>query len=578
MSRNPSVASRGPALELSSVAADMCARAPAAAALCSLAALAALVPIESVDGFECTRDGLHTDYDQNCQKYVRCSNGAVTGKYSCPDDRVFSEAEGACVPRARRPCVRRECTSTDTLAYASPGTACRQYYRCENGTAIERSCPTGAWFDLERQACTRGAGTCFEPVCAGLPDGEYPDASHGCRRTLRCRGGELRAVASCGPRYAAVCPPPRAAAAPLPAGDADFCSDETCSSLCRDIPNGAYADRTTSCREYFVCEAHRVIRRGVCEPGLLFTNGACEPAAQSLCPPPALSPCFNRHDGLHRDWNDCASWFECRREQVVKRGSCAPGFVFDGNGCTPSDNFLCDGPAVSIQCEGLPSGTYQDLDSNCTRYFHCEGLHRTTLACPPGQVFDGVSCLPASHYLCPSLERESCYGRPDGRYRAADTGCRGYYECVRGEKSIYACPTGLVFDGESCVPAKPGLCKREDHSCDGLSNGYHAEVESGCRRYFYCERGDRLVTLSCLGGKTFDGRACVKESEMSCGGARGLEEGARCSRDGFFVQAGSGCRRYYFCVGGARTALACAAGQRFNGQLCVPRAQYSCPG
>ncbi|KAJ8729205.1 hypothetical protein PYW08_000786 [Mythimna loreyi] len=556
----------------------MSARAPVCRA--ALLLLATLARIRSVQGFECHKDGLHTDYDQDCQKYVKCSNGAVTGQYSCPSGRVFSEAEGACVPRARRPCVRRHCAPADTLAYASPGTACRQYYRCDNGTALERACPTGAWFDLERQACTRGAGTCFEPVCAGLPDGDYPDASHECRRVLRCRGGELRAVESC-VKCAPKCPPPRAAAVPLPAGDADFCSDEACSSLCRDVPDGAYADRTTSCREYFVCEDQRVIRRGVCEPGLLFSDGACEPAARATCPPPALSPCFNRHDGLHRDWHDCTSWYECRRERVVKRGSCAPGLVFDGSGCSPADDFMCDGPAVSVECEGLPSGTYQDLDTNCTRYFHCEGLLRTTLACPPGHVFDGVRCSARSQYLCPSLERESCYGRPDGRYRAADTGCRGYYECVRGDKSIYACPTGRVFDGEACVPARPGLCLREDYSCEGLSNGYHAEIESGCRRYFYCERGDRLVTLSCLGGKIFDGRACVKASQYSCGGApAGSVEsaGARCERDGFYVQQGTDCKRYYFCVSGTRTFLSCPHEQMFNGQVCVPRAQYSCPG
>lgn len=431
---------------------------------------------------DCRRDGLHTDYDKDCREYARCSDGSIVGRYSCPPERVFSEAEGACVPRSRRPCIRRECSLTDTLAYATPGTACRHYYRCENGTALERACPPRAWFDLERQACTRGAGTCFEPVCAGLPDGDYPDASNDCRRILKCRSGELRSIASCSATCSAPCPPPRAAAVAVPAGDADFCSDETCSSLCRDASDGAYADRSTGCREYYVCEAQRVIRRGVCEPGLLFSNGVCESAARATCPPPSLSPCFNRRDGIHRDWRDCSSWFECRRERVVSRGSCAPGLKFDGTNCVPASQFLCDGPAIAVECEGLPSGMYQDLLSNCTRYFHCEGALRTTLACPPGRVFDGVKCMPASQYLCPSLDRESCYGRPDGRYRAADTGCRGYYECVRGVKAIYACSVGRVFDGKACVMAKPGLCLREDYSCEGLADGYHPEIESGCRR------------------------------------------------------------------------------------------------
>lgn len=560
----------------------MPARTPVSCALnLVLCALVLVKNIGFIRTFECRWDGLHADYVQNCRQYVRCSGGSVTGRYSCPIERVFSEAEGACIPRGRRLCVRRECAPDDTLAYASPGTACRHYYRCENGSAVEHACPPGAWFDLERQACTRGAGTCFEPLCTGLPDDDYPDASQECRRMISCRGGELRSVSSCGAACSLPCPAPRTAAVPLPAGDADFCSDETCSSLCRDVPDGAYADRTAGCREYFVCEEHRVIRRGVCEPGLLFSNGMCEPAIRATCPSPALSPCFNRHDGIHRDWRDCASWFECQRERVVSHGACAPGLVFDGNNCVPSSTFLCDGPALAIECEGLPSGMYQDLASNCTRYFHCEGPLRTTLGCPPGKIFDGGRCTPASQYLCPSQDRESCYGRPDGRYRAADTGCRGYYECIRGVKATYACDVGRVFDGEACVATRPGLCLREDYSCEGLTDGYHPEIESGCRRYFYCERGDRLTTLTCKGGKIFDSRACTKASHYECGSPpRDTVEndGKRCQRDGFFIQQGTECKRYYFCVSGTRTYLTCPIDQIFNGQVCVSRTQYTCPG
>ncbi|KAL0895075.1 hypothetical protein ABMA27_013536 [Loxostege sticticalis] len=548
----------------------------------ALLAIAAISQIVDAQDVICKRDGLFADYDSDCREYVKCVGGVMRNRYACGPGRVFSELAGACVPRRRQPCIRRQCAPADTLAYATPGTACRHYYRCENGTAVDHACPSGAWFDLDRQACTRGAGTCYEPLCAGLPDGTYPDSSHECRRKLECRGAELKAVVSCpGGPCAAKCPPPRSSAIPLPAGDADFCSDEVCSSLCHQVEDGAYADRSTGCREYFVCEDRRVIRRGVCEPGLLFSDGGCEPASQTFCPPPARSPCFNRPDGLYRDWRDCSSWFDCRRERVIARGACDPGLVFDGARCVPAESFTCEGPERSAQCEGLPSGTYQDMQSNCTRYYHCEGSLRTTLACPAGQVFDGVRCSPAERYLCPSLERDSCFGRPDGRYRALDTGCRGYYACARGEKAGYACPAGRVFDGEACVPNAPGICPYEDYSCSGLADGYHAEVESSCHRYFYCQGGDRLATLSCLGGKIFDGHACVDPSKHECGAppANTIENGGKyCDRDGFFVQQGTECKRYYFCVTGVRTHLSCPTNQIFNGQVCVPRNQYTCPG
>lgn len=100
-------------------------------------------------------------------------------------------------------------------------------------------------------------------------------------------------------------------------------------------------------------------------------------------------------------------------------------------------------------------------------------------------------------------------------------------------------------------------------------------------RYFYCERGDRLTTLSCQGGKIFDGRTCVNSSQYICG-APPIDtvenDGKKCERDGFFVQQGSECKRYYFCVSGTRTFLTCPADQIFNGQICVANTQYTCPG
>ncbi|KPJ07554.1 Peritrophin-48 [Papilio machaon] len=553
----------------------------ASRALRLLLALAAVAHYARGDDITCARNGLYADYETGCREYVRCTSGAVQRRYACGPGRVFSEAAGACVPRRRYPCIRRECAPADTLAYATPGTACRHYYRCENGTAVDHTCPSGSWFDLDRQACSRGAGTCYEPLCAGLPDGDYPDSSHECRRKMVCRGAELRAVASCpGGTCVDPCPPPRSAAIPLPAGDADFCSDEVCSSLCQHAADGAYADRSTGCREYFVCEARRVIRRGVCETGLLFSNGGCEPVGRASCPPPARSQCFNRQDGRYRDWRDCMSWYDCRRERVVARGTCDSGLVFDGAKCVPPNTFSCEGPVESPSCEGMPSGTYQDLESNCTKYYHCEGSLRTVLKCPSGLIYDGARCSPAARYLCPSLDRDSCYGRADGRYRAGDTGCRGYYACLGGEKAVYACAVGFVFDGESCVPARRHLCPSEDYSCLGLSDGYHAEIETSCHRYFYCQGGDRLATLSCLGGKIFDGHACVEPSRHECGGQRTdiVENSDTKCEQGFFLQPGTECKSYYFCVLGSRTYLSCPAGQVFNGQLCVPKSQYTCPG
>lgn len=46
--------------------------------------------------------------------------------------------------------------------------------------------------------------------------------------------------------------------------------------------------------------------------------------------------------------------------------------------------------------------------------------------------------------------------------------------------------------------------------------------------------------------------------------------------NGFFVIPGTGCRRYYFCIGGSRTDLNCSGNFLFNGELCVDPTQFNC--
>ncbi|CAF4786303.1 unnamed protein product [Pieris macdunnoughi] len=545
----------------------------------SLAALLLLIMHIHGENFSCSKDGLFADYDADCEEYVKCSSGKVKGRYLCPAGRVFSEVAGACISSPSRSCIQRICATGDSFAYNTPTTACRHYYRCENGTVTDHTCPSGSWFDIDRQACSRGAGTCYEPVCAGLPDGKYPDSSNECRRLLHCRGAEVRAVESCNGVCSNNCPAPRSTAIPIPVGDADFCSDDTCDSLCDNAGDGAYADRSTGCREYFVCKSHRVISRGVCEPGFLFTGMGCESAEWNYCPSPARSPCFNRQDGRYRDWKSCSSWYDCRRGRVVSRDVCGPGKSFDGIKCVSEKSFPCTGPEFSKRCEGMPSGTYQHLESNCSQYYHCEGPLEFMFVCPVGEVYDGSKCVPKYQYLCPNLEKDSCYGRANGHYRAKDASCRAFYACINGDKAMYVCPVGNVFDGESCIPERLDLCPSKDYSCSGLSDGYHPEVDSNCRRYFFCEGHDRLATLSCLGGKIFDGHACVDRLRHECGTPRkqNTESGKHCDSDGFFAVLGTQCKNYFICVNGQKTYLSCPIDQLFNGQVCVPNNEYACP-
>lgn len=388
----------------------------------------------------------------------------------------------ACVPRQRAACVRHVCARGDQAAYPAPGSSCARYYRCDNGTAHERACPPPAWFDVALQACTYGAGACYEPVCAGLVDGDHPDPSVSCRRRLRCGGGRLRAVTSCGgAACSGACPAARSASVRVPVGDAELCGDARCTALCRLAPDGTHASRGAACREYYTCAGGRVLRRGACDEGYAWDGRSCQPAAAVPCAPAARSPCLGREDGSHRDWRDCSSWMLCQRERVVFRGTCDAPLVFDGKACVPPSLFYCEPPRRSSDCDGRPAGEYQDLKSNCTRYFHCEDGYQTTVSCEAGQSFDSVECAAAERIVCPSAEADSCYGRADGRHGVAGS-CRGYFSCAGGHKSQFACAAGLSFSPAS-GSCQRGPCERDAGRCRALTDGYHADQLANCTRF-----------------------------------------------------------------------------------------------
>lgn len=240
---------------------------------------------------------------------------------------------------------------------------------------------------------------------------------------------------------------------------------------------------------------------------------------------------------------------------------------------------------------------------------------------------------------------KNCDGRVDGYYQDGESGCRSYFYCAGGMKAVYVCPGKSLFDGQRCVEPDVYTCPYSSPDCQlggggaTVSNGYQADLNSGCRNYYFCSGdGHKLITLTCSDGRLFDGKKCVDPDQYRCpssdlmttterpkvtagsvhldsyysypsaGSARkpsgsashpqtyfvssrnsamtttGRPQSASssakdyCEKNyGFFVVQGTGCRNYYICIGGSRSDLQCSGDTVFNGQVCVDPAQYTCP-
>ena len=222
---------------------------------------------------------------------------------------------------------------------------------------------------------------------------------------------------------------------------------------------------------------------------------------------------------------------------------------------------------------------------------------------------------------------KDCNGKPDGYYQDAESGCRSYFYCASGMKAIYVCSGKTLFDGQRCVEASTYQCPYSSSDCKGASNGYQADLSSGCRNYYFCSGdGHKLITLTCSEEKLFDGKKCVDANQYRCpseepsrtknaesyysysspavrqpsaidktyfvssrnnGGiinspstttTTTIRPGDYCEKNyGFFVVHGTGCRSYYICIAGTRTNLQCSGNTVFNGQVCVDQSQYECP-
>ncbi|XP_053694693.1 matrilin-2-like isoform X1 [Sabethes cyaneus] len=543
-----------------------------------------------------------------CSSYYRCFQRQAI-RYKCNDKSVFDFDQQKCT-RQEITCYEPICTGKSDGQYADTTQACRRSYHCKGGQLITMdNCPKGHLFDGS-QCSPQNKVNCESPTvsavaipfsgdqrCYGLQNGNHVIEDEQCKKYMICEDNSVVDVLECPSGYmynemTRMCT--FSEGIESSGCMSNYMDNEE--DICSWLPDGLHLDPTSkTCKSYIKCLGGRTGSRHDCPKSTLFNGSQCVPDFLYHCPRLALPGdiCEKKLDGYHVDPRKGCSYFvRCEKQKTVENHSCPTGFQYDPskNVCVePLRGEICHGSGYSGDCVQRSAGFYQDFSdaSKCAQYFYCFNGNKTTFRCPNGLVFDGENCVSSSKYSCPSASSGSCVNKPNGYYRDPTSGCRSYYYCSEGSKTSYLCNPGQVFSNDHCIDRLGNTFCTEDLVCSDKSDGYYHDLQSHCRNYYYCQRGEKLQTLTCRGSKLFNGNSCVSPDCYTCphGEAaanplvncipRSCEP--TCTKNGFQTDYDSNCEEYFFCIDGKKSVLSCSKNYIFNGEICVPNDTYRCP-
>ncbi|XP_063879889.1 zonadhesin-like isoform X2 [Scylla paramamosain] len=592
-------------------------------------------------------DGYYPDYRQDCKSYYRCTNSSLSGRWQCGGDGVWDSSTGSCGTGSLLVCSPPSCWGLPDGPHPAPGSSCTAYFTCAGGVRTDHVCPYNSIFDYTLKRCVAGkSSVCYEQACEGRVNGLHAVPHAPCNSFFRCFNGALVKVEEC-PKHQIF--------------DGRRCVSERNFSCwgegrgsCEGKDDGFHVSPDTDCRAFFLCHHQQFIRAYKCSPGLMFNGKECVDGRNSICNAGSPLPdCSSKIDGYYTmEKSECKTFFYCQGGSKMSEHTCPGNNVFNGEHCVDSVLFRCPSHqelqharnftnsvvrtrrSSDTSCDSHENGFHLDEASQCKSFFHCQnGQKDSSGTCPQQQVFNGVRCVPEEEYSCPvTSDAAECAVREDGVYQDTGDGCRSFFHCLSGVKTLFRCPEGELHDGQACRVASEVFCPPSS-LCYLRDDGDFVDASRGCRGYFSCRSGTLIKYTSCGQGMLHDGRTCVSTLHHSCptatsticlsqpdgmypdpttgcgrcfkcsGGKMAaslqcppevVEEWQACSKDaatsliagagrcrggqeGFIQDLASGCSRYYHCSGGKLFPRQCPEGRVFDGVACVPFSQYKCP-
>lgn len=431
-------------------------------------------------------------------------------------------------------CYEQACEGRLNGLHAVPHAPCNSFFRCFNGALVKvEECPKHQIFDGRRCVAERNFSCWSEGrgSCEGLEDGFHVSPDSGCRGFYLCHQSQFIRAYKCSPGLVfngKEC-----------VDDRNYiCSVRSRLPDCSTKVDGYYTGEKSGCRTFFYCRGGSQLSEHTCPGDNVFNGEQCVDPSLFRCParpeehqqPGNFTSnvvrsrrssdfdCGSRDDGFYIDEaSKCRRFFHCQDGRKDSNGTCPHTRVFNGRQCVPEEEFEC--PITPEDCEGRADGFYFDVTSSCRRYYHCsDGQRDSSGTCPQSEVFNGLQCVSEEEYECPiSPEDEECKLRGNGVYQDLTNGCRSYFQCLDGVRTLSRCPEGELHDGEACRAAHDVFCPPSS-LCDSRPDGLFADTSRGCQGYFECAGGAVVGYGSCGPGEEHDGRECVSRLLSSCPG------------------------------------------------------------
>lgn len=456
-------------------------------------------------------NGYYVDMVSHCTRFYYCRAGTKEITHSCPSQQKFNGVR--CVPGDDYKCPAipgaAECTVRSDGVYQDVEESCSSYYQCNSGLKIQYRCPEGQLHD--GQVCRAGSQVYCPPstLCYYHNDGTFVDSDRGCQGYFHCQNETLMWYRNCAPgqvHNGLECVP--GFFYTCPAG---------MNTACVAKADGLYQDLSTGCRKYYRCSRGALLQRKECPSDMIFNGLGCVRRSTYVCPADGTKECGVNQKGFFQDiQSGCRRYYYCYDGQRFSK-QCPEDKVFNGLTCVPGNQYKCpvQQTTISAQCSEV-DGYYPDIMSGCRDFYYCRSGHRINHTCPHDLVFNGFECVPKDQFTCPGIP--SCKGKVNGFYQDVLSNCRKYFYCHDGAKQEYTCPGEQVHDGRTCVPASTFVCPSpaHDHDCTGRHTGYYTDKTSSCQKYFLCRDGVKLKTMTCPPKQVFNGHTCVPSYNFSC--------------------------------------------------------------
>ncbi|XP_065076078.1 uncharacterized protein LOC135699719 [Ochlerotatus camptorhynchus] len=579
-----------------------------------------------------------------CYRYFMCIYGSAypmrcSGEFwfdeelqICQDpSEVTCEVDGVPPTPAPTPGI---CNGADNGELVLHPYFCNTYYVCFAEVGVPVVCPSGLWFDEERQMCAdaldvscphgpTGAARCYMEEDFALVPNE-----HFCYRFYQCVNGFP---------YPMICPdnkwfdPIR-----------DVCDDPAnveCTlepgqpivpptpNICDESANNRLTPNPTACNKYYVC-VNEIGWSKICPLNMWFDEEGqtCAPAGTVDCPlgppipPETTTTPFSRCDdvvNLHfvRNEDYCYRYYQCRNgvpfPLICPRDQ---WFSEEMQRCVDQDSIECEidhaPPPVSPTpgiCGDTTDGQLVLHPLHCNQFYLCVGQIGIPTTCPLGLWFDeySQSCNNPLYVDCPHGPSTPapdpfaiCDGVLDYHYVKHENYCYRYFQCISGTPYPLLCHDGMWFDESrqqcdrpeyvECDATPPPVVRPPgiDGICNDVVDGHLAPHHTFCNEFFLCVREIGWPVI-CPPGLWFD----EEEQTCSLGGTVKCDLAperppvtespyAMCKGipDLAYVSDPNYCYRYYKCVSGSPFPMICPGDLWFDmrQQRCRDPADVEC--